>query len=213
IRGASQRLKPPPPSPEEVPGDEPPFGSWKSPKFDAAGPGPAARAARLPAGQPACSRAGSRGDCAVFLTAPRGTNLACRLLVGTASQSFEKRFASDRDVLGTGRLCFLEEQVDQVANKLSVSVEVLESICELERPAAPKPGSEEEAEAAAAALVAEANGEEPLNAAFVLHRHISAAPPRGGGLGFNARGLPACPWAPSGVMSGVSPYRGIFDER
>lgn len=173
IRGASQRLKPPPPSPEEVPGDEPPFGSWKSPKFDAAGARDLQLELRVyrPVNPPAPGQ--ERGDCAVFLTAPRGTNLACRLLVGTASQSFEKRFASDRDVLGTGRLCFLEEQVDQVANKLSVSVEVLESICELERPAAPKPGSEEEAEAAAAALVAEANGEEPLNAAFVLHRHIN----------------------------------------
>lgn len=144
----------------EVPEEEgaeppPPWTSFLSPRFDAAG----ARGLRLelrlfkPTEPPAPDQ--EKGDCAVFLHAPKGTHVAFRLCLGSLSENFEHKFA-DGEPVGTQRLCFFLEQVNAVTGSLRLGVEILECIYEFDKK-----------------IRGEEGQQQLLEASFRLQRHVN----------------------------------------
>mmetsp|Transcript_51537 Transcript_51537/g.122572 ORF Transcript_51537/g.122572 Transcript_51537/m.122572 type:complete len:735 (-) Transcript_51537:23-2227(-) len=73
------------------------------------------------------------GDCAVFLWACAGTQLAYRLSVGSCSSLPLERKFNGRVPYGTGRLCFFKDHVDPGTGTLQVAVDVLECVREFEK--------------------------------------------------------------------------------
>lgn len=131
IRGAAQRLK----LPRVDDGEDPaPYVSWTSPLFDAAGASGLTLEFRLfrPSNSPA--EDDRRGDCAVLLRAPKGTHIAFRLSIGSVSETFEHKFTSDKP-MGTQRLCFLAQHIDDLTGTLRTGVEILECIYQFDRSA------------------------------------------------------------------------------
>lgn len=130
IRDAADKLRPPSASQAVL------HSSWFSPKFNCSGAHglqlelQVYRQAELPV------PGDEAGDCAVFLWACKGMDLSYRLYIGNKSATIEKVF-NGRVPYGTKRMCWLKDQINRSDNTLKVSVEILESIREIEHPIKP----------------------------------------------------------------------------
>lgn len=157
IKDANKHIKAPEPTADEME----PYSSWFSPRFDAAG----ARGLQLELrvyGYVDHTNTEDKGDCAVFLRAAKGTNIAFRLSIGPHSQVFERKFHGADDKHGTSRLCFFRDHIILKSDTLVVGVEVLESICCLDKSGGqgkPVDGMEQE--------------ESNIDCSLKLYRHIN----------------------------------------
>mmetsp|Transcript_10571 Transcript_10571/g.20384 ORF Transcript_10571/g.20384 Transcript_10571/m.20384 type:complete len:756 (-) Transcript_10571:31-2298(-) len=159
INKVSQRLRP------STPGSKTSLHtSWFSPKFNAAGAHGLQLEIQLfrPADPPFEEEAA--GDCAAFLWACKGTSLVYKLYIGKKVAVMEKVF-NGRVPYGTNRLCFLKDQINREDDTLLVSVEILESVREIESPVEPPPLPDDPDEAEVAVR--------PLEGAVVYHRHVN----------------------------------------
>lgn len=130
IRRVSQLLRPPSASKATL------HTSWFSPKFNMAGAhGLQLEFQLFRPSDPPVEGEGA-GDCAVFLWACKGTSLVYRLYIGKKVANLEKVF-NGRVPYGTKRLCFLKDQINREDDTLRISVEILESVREMEHPVAP----------------------------------------------------------------------------
>jgi len=93
--------------------------------------------------------------------------LVYKLYIGTKSQQCEKVF-NGRVPYGTKRLCFLKDQINREEDSLRVSVEILESVREVEHPIKPPPPVEEGVEE-----TEEDIRNKPLEGRVVFRRHIN----------------------------------------
>lgn len=155
VREAASRLLPP------NEGEEQPYGTWFSPTFDAAG----ARGLRLELRTYGPTSPESedqhKGNCALFLHASAGSHVAFKLSIAKCSESFEHQFDGE-EPCGSKRLCFFEQNLS-TQNTLTVGVEVLECIAELDKKCE-KPE-----------VYLDENGDEKpwLESSFKLSRHVN----------------------------------------
>jgi len=126
IQKASKCLRPADPSKSSL------HTSWFSPKFDAAGGhGLQIELQRFKATEPPVDGQ-EAGDLAVYLWACKGTSMVFRLFIGDkVTPAFEKNF-NGRVPYGTGRLCFLRDQINKEDDTLKIGLEVLELVREVE---------------------------------------------------------------------------------
>lgn len=157
IREASSRLRPPGPDDEET------FKSWKSPVFDAAGASNLRLELRSYRKTEPPTEDEHRGNIAVLLHAPGGTNIACRLTVGPCTETFEHQFWGKTDSVSSRRLCFFEEHLSST-NTLTIGCEVLECIYEFNKKLEPPPED---------ALPEGVEPEPWLESSFRVQRHIN----------------------------------------
>jgi hypothetical protein len=73
------------------------------------------------------------GNLGVYLWACKGTRIAFKLYIGERAMPLEKRFTG-RSPAGTGRLCWLKDQINKEDDTLRVGVEFLEAMREVEYP-------------------------------------------------------------------------------
>mmetsp|Transcript_51499 Transcript_51499/g.130111 ORF Transcript_51499/g.130111 Transcript_51499/m.130111 type:complete len:698 (+) Transcript_51499:103-2196(+) len=146
VREAGNRLKAPT-KPKEGEEELPPYGSWFSPKFDAAG----ARGLQLefrsfrqpePPAEPDDEE--RKGDCIALLHAPQGTHIAFKLSIAKASETFEHKFDGE-DPCPSKRLCFLQENLSSTGT-ITIGVEILECIYQFDKKLAVPPQEELESE-------------------------------------------------------------------
>jgi len=138
--------------------------SWFSPKFNMAGAHGLQLEFQLfrPSDPPVEGEAA--GDCAVFLWACKGTSLVYKLYIGKKVATMEKVF-NGRVPFGTKRLCFLKDQINREDDTLRISVEILETVRELEHPVKPPPPPTDPDEAETAV--------QPLEGLVIFRRHIN----------------------------------------
>jgi hypothetical protein len=80
------------------------------------------------------------GNLGLYLWACKGTRVACKLYIGERAKPLEKKF-DGRSPVGTGRLCWLRDQIIQDDDTLRVGVEFLEALREVAYPIKqPPPG-------------------------------------------------------------------------
>eukprot|EP00416_Gambierdiscus_australes_P013283 CAMPEP_0171135954 /NCGR_PEP_ID=MMETSP0766_2-20121228/130658_1 /TAXON_ID=439317 /ORGANISM="Gambierdiscus australes, Strain CAWD 149" /LENGTH=745 /DNA_ID=CAMNT_0011599471 /DNA_START=12 /DNA_END=2249 /DNA_ORIENTATION=+ len=159
IKNVSHRLRP------STPGSKVSLHtSWFSPKFNMAGAHGLQLEFQLfrPSDPPVEGE--SVGDCAVFLWACKGTSLMYKLYIGKKVATLEKVF-NGRVPYGTKRLCFLKDQINREDDSLRVSVEILETVRELEHPVKPPPPPEDIDEREAAV--------QPLEGMVIFRRHVN----------------------------------------
>lgn len=112
--------------------------SWFSPKFDAAGAHGLQLELQLFRASDPPVDGEDAGDCAVHLWACKGMNLAYKLYVGKKHVNLEKVF-NGRVPYGTKRFCWLRDEINKEDDTLTVGVEILEAIREVEHPVKPPP--------------------------------------------------------------------------
>mmetsp|Transcript_41401 Transcript_41401/g.72713 ORF Transcript_41401/g.72713 Transcript_41401/m.72713 type:complete len:783 (-) Transcript_41401:104-2452(-) len=112
--------------------------SWFSPKFDAAGAHGLQLELQLFRQSDPPVDGEDAGDCAVHLWACKGMNLAYKLYVGKKHVNLEKVF-NGRVPYGTKRFCWLREEINKEDDTLTVGVEILEAIREVQHPVKPPP--------------------------------------------------------------------------
>lgn len=159
IKNVSHYLRPP------SPGEQASLHtSWFSPKFNMAGAHGLQLEFQLfrPSDPPVDSE--QAGDCAVFLWACKGTSLVYRLYIGKKVATMEKVF-NGRVPYGTKRLCFLKDQINREDDTLRISVEILETVREIEHPVKPPPAPTDPDELETAV--------QPLEGTVVFRRHIN----------------------------------------
>lgn len=144
--------------------------SWFSPTFDAAGVHGLQLELQVFRVMDPPLEGEEMGNCAVFLWACRGTNLVYRLSIGNRAQTIEKKF-NGRVPFGTNRLCFFADHINPEDDSLTVGVEILESVRQIEQPLAPPPlpdGSEGPAGTDTGTELAL-----PPEGALLYHRHVN----------------------------------------
>lgn len=166
IQNVSKRLRPPSPSRKASL-----HTSWFSPKFNAAGAHGLQLELQLfrPSDHP--QTGDLAGDCAVFMWACRGMSMVYKLHVGNKSQLLDKVF-NGRVPYGTKRLCFLKDQVNREDDTLRVSVEILESVRELEHIIKPPPVPPPAADGSAT-CDEEEFAAKTLEGSIIFRRHVN----------------------------------------
>jgi len=138
--------------------------SWFSPKFNMAGAHGLQLEFQLyrPSDPPVDGE--GAGDCAVFLWACKGTSMVYKLFIGKKAATLEKVF-NGRVPYGTKRLCFMKDQINREDDTLRISVEVLETVREIEHPVKPPPPPTDIDELETAV--------QPLEGMVVFRRHVN----------------------------------------
>jgi len=159
IRNVSAFLRPPSPGSKASL-----HTSWFSPKFNMAGAHGLQLEFQLfrPSEPPTDGE--NAGDCAVFLWACKGTSLVYKLFIGKKVATLEKVF-NGRVPYGTKRLCFVKDQINREDDTLRISVEILETVREIEHPVKPPPPPTDPDELETAV--------QPLEGMVIFRRHIN----------------------------------------
>jgi len=134
VKRASQTVVPPAGgwTPEEN------YRSFYSPKFNCAGAWGLQFELQLygpPSGKKDTAEEGENvtgtGNLGVYLWACKGTRIAFKLYIGERAMPLEKKF-NGRSPAGTGRLCWLKDQINKDDDTLRIGLDILEAMREVE---------------------------------------------------------------------------------
>jgi len=99
------------------------------------------------------------GDCAIFLWACKGVSMVYRLHVGNLGSALIEKSFNGRTPHGTQRVCWLKDQVNREDDTLTLGIEVLECIREVEHPIRTK--------------ASEAEGSGDVDGLIISRRHVN----------------------------------------